>query len=96
MKLGQNMELGPGIDRILEPLVLGSPSFHIEQNSGAREVYTIKKQEMVIPLAPKYETAKNMRPAPLCASPGLYMFVGFPQLGSQNRSSPRHKLLWSR
>ena len=38
LKLGQNMELGPDIDRTLGPLVLGRSSLYIEQPPDATEV----------------------------------------------------------
>ena len=38
LKLGQNMELVLGIDRILGPLTLGRTSLYIEWEPGAREV----------------------------------------------------------
>ena len=53
MKLGQNMDLGPVIARILGPLVLGRTSYYIERTPGDREVYTAKKWETVRLLAPK-------------------------------------------
>ena len=38
MKLGQNMDLGPGIALILWPLVLERASFYIDRAPSSREV----------------------------------------------------------
>ena len=43
LKLGQNMELGPGIAHIMGALVLGRASFYIECTPGARKVKTVLK-----------------------------------------------------
>ena len=52
---------------------------------GAKEVYTVKKLETVRPSAPKYPESEKPRPAPSRASRGFRNFVGFTQLGPQNR-----------
>ena len=89
MKLGQDMELRPGIYLILGTLVLGRTILYIEQGLCAREVYTVKtmgdSQTVVTQNSEMWENQDPCLQAPVQA---LTLFPAFLGLDRKKDSHP--------
>ena len=77
MKLGQNMDLGQVITRILGPLVIERDSLYTERAPDAREVQTVEKRDTMRPVSPK---DKKSGKAETCACRCQSRIFHFPRL----------------